>query len=1600
MRNLNLLTDVELAEFGLSQSDVKAVAEERERLNGFDDQNVVFNLGLSESALKIIREAVADGLFDISRPPKDGFVLTFVPLPKLSDQPSAKIKIEFTDDGGAARSIDRELPLEAGAIIRKAGVDLSKQITCTVTGADGTELRKKTFTAAQIERRRVGAVFFGKVEVRSLPLVLEDHNRFVRSGRFIVATNPNQRFDSFRLVLAPIPKASVANFQKVLGQSGTLGTASKEIDVNDQATGEALSALSLGEAGFEFDGSFSVDKPLSGVSGDYSGWAWFLAGPKVFFGILADNHLAMPEHGITILLPVFKLDGPDLDNVPLSVGEEAMLDRPELFGGDPGLVCKPFDNPGRILGERRFSTVLRVSDPDLGDKQEILRETVSRFNEIEWENDPRRYQARSIAFGHILEHRVRYRSNGYSLGNVAHSMTLAPRQTRRIVKIDFERQERARRSEQTVASDEVDQATLSERTYSDAVQSNLSEWSKGGSKSKVTSGAAGIGAAIGPVVIGGGAAHSSASSSSWQSGGRSVAAAEQQNLRDAIRQYGDSIRSIESTVVTEVDQSETVEGVSEVVRNVNYCHALSVVYYEILRHIRVDTEIGGVRECLFVPLEVRSFTDTRIARHKDVLSRVMRRHSQRLALRYLEEIQSNFTRGDSIPAGERFKQTLSSLNGSLYIRMGITRPTEGDIADEVDEGTTQELSQTKRFKELVKKLAPFSAFAGRSPTKMAHEILSISENDRDSFFQREIAPHMARAFVDRMRIGRNVGTSFQPIAADLTLAGNYRYDGVVKVDFNVSLDGTLSREDIRELVVMAPESGEFEMPEKSFADMVRANISFSTPYYRRNVRSDGRRRDDLLDPLTGAPTTEGATASFPFSSYEEQNTQERLREAYKDLKAELNSNLYRYHKAIWWRMDRDELFTMLDGFTVADSDPRSVASVVERRPIGILGNSMVFRVAPGGLVDPNFATQEALIAYYKDNAPKSDPIRISLPTSGLYARAHMDECNACEEHGGTRDWVLEDPDPALADLPATLLQSRRAEPQNLQPTDFPETIINLQNAPAAPAPTGLQGALNAATTSNAFRDMAGLAGTQNLASKGLETAAGLATNFGQAALNLRLAEMEADKSIGKKLSAAAEAANGAVAKGHMTKDQANTFVNDFAKKLVGTPPAQPKKPPAEQATKLAETLGPNGAATLVDYGADGTSVASFDNRALLAQNTAGGLSSDPSDPVNQLLARQALHRQAQEWAQSQSNDAIAQTTLAQVAGRDEYLEWASNQNTPDTNRLRDDDAQPGSGHSEQARLLGKLTDYIAAARPNRNAQFHRNTARNYTDDTAAWSASFVSFLMSESGADRSKGFHLWNGHSRYTIEALVNRLNRDYSRPFWLFRPSEVSVAVGDIIVKARTNQTIEFDRQFFELSGTAPNTLPRIRFENGKWEWGRGEFTSHADMVLDIVTEGGTQYAYTIGGNTEHLDGTADTVGKKKYRLSAAGEVVEEVYDALHPRVVAGTNNAGDVHRHNSVWAVIKRLDSTWFDDWRRHFDAYIDATDSAPFMEDSFLEVFGTPNAAGDLEMDAATMTFLQASNRGASIFPESTEPDFSDMDRNILFAPIFHVLPGNVA
>jgi hypothetical protein len=208
-------------------------------------------------------------------------------------------------------------------------------------------------------------------------------------------------------------------------------------------------------------------------------------------------------------------------------------------------------------------------------------------------------------------------------------------------------------------------------------------------------------------------------------------------------------------------------------------------------------------------------------------------------------------------------------------------------------------------------------------------------------------------------------------------------------------------------------------------------------------------------------------------------------------------------------MSPDRRYMLLDGFEAPNSAGRSVASVVDNTLIGIVGNSLVMPVSLGYHLDPTF-DQDAehpidLLEHYQPNTP-IEPVRVAIPTRGVYAEAVMGACNSCETKEEQRFWRWEEspiPDNPPAILPVST-ESRQAPAPNLTAKDFPAPIIAMQSAPAAPDPTGLAGALTLLGQSGLFKDITGLEGNQKNAAAALQGALDTAQFFGGKAADLAL----------------------------------------------------------------------------------------------------------------------------------------------------------------------------------------------------------------------------------------------------------------------------------------------------------------------------------------------------------------------------------------------------------------------------------------------------------------------------------------------------------------
>ena len=87
-------------------------------------------------------------------------------------------------------------------------------------------------------------------------------------------------------------------------------------------------------------------------------------------------------------------------------------------------------------------------------------------------------------------------------------------------------------------------------------------------------------------------------------------------------------------------------------------------------------------------------------------------------------------------------------------------------------------------------------------------------------------------------------------------------------------------------------------------------------------------------------------------STERRNPRKEDRQLASRLISHLNEHVEYYHQAVWLAMDPNRRYLLLDGFVAPNADGRSVASVVEDRLVGIVGNCLVMPVVPGLHLDP------------------------------------------------------------------------------------------------------------------------------------------------------------------------------------------------------------------------------------------------------------------------------------------------------------------------------------------------------------------------------------------------------------------------------------------------------------------------------------------------------------------------------------------------------------------------------------------------------------------------------------------------------------------------
>lgn len=843
------------------------------------------------------------------------------------------------------------------------------------------------------------------------------------------------------------------------------------------------------------------------------------------------------------------------------------------------------------------------------------------------------YQSVTVATGHLLHYKSVLKADGYSLGELLYSLPLAPGQKKQIVVYDWSHTINASEQQTVSQRENLNASIMQDRSIITQLSGVINEHVSGNSRAKTSGFSAGLGAgamikAVSAVLgVSGGVAGSS--SSATQTSSRETVQNFNETLRQSITQSANSYREMNATVIHTVKESDTYSTTTEVIANHNHCHSLTMLYFEVLRHYAVYQELSHVEECVFVPLLMTNFTQQNIRKWKDILavnllprpsdtylksnSTLSQDDSLVKAFDANERVLTNWQNVD-YPIGRYCDEAITSIHGTIYVRLLVERPKTffdriysfpivkkeevvnkngGGIFGRIVDYCVGQRNVTRAWEEKIKffddRMIIYDNFQTAHPADVIEiknfetlfedieekkpwdemgKILNASSTSEfmqkyfsnktisqwDYVFYNEIVPDILKTLIDKK-------LTISPLSSvDATLRNwNFPKNSIIAIPIYATT--TLPRDKIKELNIGF---GNARFNNKSInLNIESVYLEYTTKHYTGMLLSSSRYND----------MSDGASFDVSrLSSDEQRNPRKEDKFLVNELLSHLNANLEYYNKVLWYSLDPDRRYLLLDGFHIQTYDDlnnpaayKSLASIVKNELITVVGNSLVFPVAAGVKVDRSYIrvknenTEDysgedkiSLFDHYKPLTPVP-PYRISVPTRGIFAEALQGECDACEsvKDNSSQDW-----EKFKTDEPTTIGTVSVPTPasNNWQAAfkDLAAPLVNIQNAPATPAPgAGLAGVSDLLGKNSIFRDVTGLEQNQKNA---------MSTYLSNQENVRALAEMAKVMSLQAHNTDNSDKIKSAIKEGernqNLTKQEANELTKAHINKMIGQDDSQ------------------------------------------------------------------------------------------------------------------------------------------------------------------------------------------------------------------------------------------------------------------------------------------------------------------------------------------------------------------------------------------------------------------------------------------------------------
>ena len=634
--------------------------------------------------------------------------------------------------------------------------------------------------------------------------------------------------------------------------------------------------------------------------------------------------------------------------------------------------------------------------------------------------------------GYIFDYTTEWFPIGHSLGSLTYSLPLAPGEVVKIAVVDWSRADSASRGEDTGFSESLVHDTLRDRTLGESVTAMLDEWQRGGS----VMGGVAVSGAYGGGGTGVGAAGALGGAYTTSSGTRTLTGETSQQVADAFHQSTSAMRELRSTVVVQNVQAEKSNVQTRTVANYNHGHALTMLYYEVLRHYRVVTRLSGARLALLLDYGMRkpNFRD-------EGFLLAYRRELETVLLD--DRLQSSFDAVASVRQGRaKFEDANKNFKpndpgAALISQLAITISTGSDGSGGTDGDPYVNLTFTDNAQLPTTQI---------EPNDDSNNARHLGHPGFDDFEQGDVGTYGLRPqapFEWKKLRGFVVG---------LEGGGDWRID-------HLKLEGSTAIGD---------------------------RITLFDADYRQDLANDTTTTEFFtIKPPPAPPAPELKT----FVNAADLEMEDRLM-------SHLESHSYYYNRYFWLSENANARAAEFDALTLNN---QPVLDLIENKAVEISGNWVAFPVAPGGGGEYPVQILENLFKWSdRDPASASDPYveqLLSLPTRGVFAEAKLGHCNANEIIDNTRFWDWQkSPIPYQApEITGVDAGSRSQPPTGLNPTLFPQSLVNIVSPQAVPDPTGLADALKVLGTPNIFRDQSGAQQVGTLLGKLSDNATSLAS---------------------------------------------------------------------------------------------------------------------------------------------------------------------------------------------------------------------------------------------------------------------------------------------------------------------------------------------------------------------------------------------------------------------------------------------------------------------------------------------------------------------------